>query len=75
MLAALFDRSRVTPATTAELADATGLSEWAIRRDIALGELAATRRRARARSPYRISVDEARRYLRQQGFLPPSAVA
>lgn len=51
--------------TTQQLATALGVSRFTLLREIALGELVATRRRPRGH--YRISWDEARRYASRTG--------
>lgn len=64
MLTAIVDPARIAPVTTTELSAVTGLSEWTIRRDIALGALPAHRRPGRTRVRYHIDIDAARAYLR-----------
>ena len=59
-----------TPISTTQLADAVGLSDETIRRDIALGEIAAGAKRGpNGRRRYLIPWPEARRYAVQLGVI------
>lgn len=75
MIEALFDSTRIAPATVAELAAVTALSSDTIRRDIEEGELRAVRRTQKRRTRYSIPIDEARRYIRQLGVRCPASSA
>lgn len=67
MLQTIADPARTRPVTIAELAVVTELPPKTLRRDIAAGELAASRRRSRGSCRYLVPVKEARRYLQQLG--------
>lgn len=64
MLQTIIEPTRIKPVTTTEICAVTGLSEWTIRRDIALGALHAQRRPGRTRVRYHIDIESARAYLR-----------